>query len=412
MKRFSLVLASLAFLLEVAPLLAALVNDGRAKSFSRLSSSVRKSSGDVAPRSVSQLTNATEASVKQLSNTSNRSFRDRPQQTSPSTRPRWATFVINLDRRPTRLQRFKEALLRDEPWLLENGTICRVRGRDGQEISRNAARIFRKPTRSSLRHKIPSLVPESVEDLDSLVQDGWVATSAAETAESSDAVWPAMTRGGIGLYFGHVDAWRKVWESNVDYGLIFEDDATLFSPRFEEEVSRIVARPLNVAASWDFLYLQRCNDDLWLKERSDWSIGDTKLPKNLGKPALVRIMDRETVTCTGAYIITRSGAKKLLEGALPATMQLDYQLGNVTGLRRAALSPPVAQCSEVITDSNGKKRRDTDVQQNSERIHMRQLEMDKAAEAWLREWRQGLSKRRTTFLAKHSVVHDIPTCAS
>mmetsp|Transcript_9710 Transcript_9710/g.17067 ORF Transcript_9710/g.17067 Transcript_9710/m.17067 type:complete len:511 (+) Transcript_9710:37-1569(+) len=214
------------------------------------------------------------------------------------------------------------------------------------------------------KHAAGLVVPTELTDRRTIVGSGWTTDKTLLTAfqHMNEAQWPTMTYGGIGLYLGHAAAWQHVVDKQLDYGLIFEDDLTMFAPNFEKDVSEILNGRVKSDIDWDFLYLQRCDDMDWEKERSWWGRGRKAMRRTATKSVAVEIDNHETVTCTGAYVVTLSGAKKLLNGAFPATIQLDYALGYIPGLRRAALSPPVAQCQEVVKNMFGDKVRDTDVQ--------------------------------------------------
>lgn len=297
--------------------------------------------------------------------------------------PRWAAMVISLDRRAERLKRFTKAVSQVEPWLLEtkqpesqNGKICRISGRDGQEFaSATHSKAFSAWAKAHSKHISSNVhldvqaknvadaqVPLSLRDPSSLVLNGWLTSDALAMAASNSSEWPQMTAGAVGLYLGHADAWQRVVRQNLDYAVIFEDDLTLFAPNFQENVTAILATHAG-ASAWDMLYLQRCNDAAWQKRRTYHDDDEDLTPNDLAGSVTVPIEPHEVVPCTGAYILTRRGAEQLLRGALPARDQLDFQLGKLSNFRRAALSPPVAQCQEVYTNELGEKYRDTDVQQ-------------------------------------------------
>lgn len=304
---------------------------------------------------------------------------------SDASPPRWEAMVINLDRRPDRLQRFAAAVSKTEPWIFSVGDgkqttstsprLCRVPGRDGRELARPVVAQSKQSRRSSfLSRSDPTRqlnpAPLHLNSTQVLVAQGWISQKASESAAAAHAEWPNMTVGGIGLYLGHAAAWRRVVERDLDYGLIFEDDLTLFAPNFATQVRAVLEgrekEAFSYPTDWDFLYLQRCNDPTWRKQRpGDFNPAG---PRHLGAQSVgaahsaqVPISFGERTSCTGGYIITRQGAKKLMAGALPAQAQLDWQLSEVPYLQRAALSPPVAQCEEVIMN-DGTEVRDTDVQ--------------------------------------------------
>jgi len=276
-----------------------------------------------------------------------------------NAQPRWQAMVINLKRRPDRLQRFVKAMKDNEPWVVNDGKLCRVEGRDGRVLMNS----FKSGRHRRLgRPHTSTGVPMVLDDPSSLVNEGWITQHALEKAEIVGTNWPEMTAGGIGLYLAHADAWRHVRDADLDYGMIFEDDLTLFAPNFDSQVHSLLGgqNDDNATSPWDFMYLQRCNDESWKKKRVSGKDAHASR-KNTGWSQMVELPSGETVPCTGAYIITRKGAEALLSGAVPAIQQLDQQLGAVPGLRRSALSPPVAQCQEVYSDGTWTYR-DTDVQ--------------------------------------------------
>lgn len=257
--------------------------------------------------------------------------------------------------------------------------MCRISGRDAQGFEEAPQQQhLRGRAHSRAQHSAHSRkqgagnlqdyppVPHSLRDPLSLVSDGWISEAGLDAAVAGRDGWPAMTPGGIGLYLAHADAWRNIIKMNLDYGVIFEDDLTLFAPGFEQHVSSVLAthsHGINESWSWDMLYLQ-WDSKAWPKQRASWGGAEPHIPEGVVKasPVVVPIAPKAVVACTGAYILTREGAEKLLRTALPAGDQLDFQLGNVPGFRRASFSVPMAQCWEIYTDENGELRRDTDVQ--------------------------------------------------
>merc|ERR1712087_942098 len=119
-----------------------------------------------------------------------------------------------------------------------------------------------------------------------------------------------MTAGAVGLFLGHAAAWHHIVKKKLDYGIVFEDDLTLYSPSFADEVSAILKSPAR--PHWDFLYLQQ-DGTVWPKNQP-W-------PYKESRKSTLRTLS-ELVPNTGAYIVTQVGAQKLLSGTFPATKQL------------------------------------------------------------------------------------------
>lgn len=238
-----------------------------------------------------------------------------------SERPlRWEAMVINLDRRPDRLERFVKALQTSEPWLLATGKLCRIAGRDGAHLSLPRGRHLRAGRTEGVKKRLAEVViPKSLMDVDALVRDGWTTPVALAAALSSNSTWPQMTAGGLGLYLGHAAAWQHVVNSDLDFGVVLEDDLTLFAPTFAGQVAEILGGREDQAfvfrSPWDLLYLQRCNDDAWPKPRA----GDLvhHQPPQSVHSAEVPVPTGEVTTCTGAYIITKRGAEIMLADGFP-----------------------------------------------------------------------------------------------
>jgi len=302
---------------------------------------------------------------------------------------RWGSMVINLDRRPRRLAGFADAVQKHEPWLLRAGSMCRIRGRDGLEFpladkqstaqnerdaqSQAVGRVRNKGTTSAnarararaTENRFQTDVPRSLRDPPSLVSGGWLTDVAMAIASTTHTHWPQMTPGGIGLYLGHAAAWKHIVDANLDYGLVFEDDMRLFSPHFESYVYSILVAN-DKYLSWDMLYLQRCGDKDWPKltpsQHDPQESKEVPLSVWVNDPVAQSVKPKQVVLCTAAYILTRLGAQKLLNGGFPANEQLDWQIGLVPGFRRALVDPPLAQAWEIHTDEDGEAYRDTDVQ--------------------------------------------------
>lgn len=275
----------------------------------------------------------------------------------------WEAIVINLDRRPDRLQRFAKALNASAPWMFARGQVCRLHGRDGLKLlevegpqlpsltrwSSSKSFLKNSAVRGALANALSDPIPRDPLKEEELINDGWLASEASTTVHSKGTVWPKMTAGGVGLYLSHAEAWRYVMDKGLDFGVIFEDDAVIYSPRFANELSRIVEG--RQKWEWDFLYLQ-LDVESWPKNRP--------CPYKSSRPSQ-ELPTAGLIPNTGAYIVTRQGAAKLLKGAFPAKLQLDAQLGKVPELKRARLDPIVVQCDER-TQVADHWYRDTDTQ--------------------------------------------------
>ena len=126
------------------------------------------------------------------------------------------------------------------------------------------------------------------------------------------------TVGGVGCYLSHVEVWKKISEAKEPYAIIFEDDTKLpddFLQIFEacmQERNLLPEMPdvWTFSYGWEFYYKTRGKkipqDDI-KNHRGSWVFN----------------------TCPGGlngYFLTREGAKKLLDGALPIDMHVDLYI--------------------------------------------------------------------------------------
>jgi len=126
------------------------------------------------------------------------------------------------------------------------------------------------------------------------------------------------TAGGIGCYLSHVEIWKKIVMNQEDYGIVFEDDTKL--PDDFLTVLKSSMKDLNLLPEmpdvWTFSY----GWDFFYKTKGK------ELPQNITEnhrgPWIYN-------TCPGGlngYLVTREGAKKLLENALPIDMHVDLYI--------------------------------------------------------------------------------------
>jgi glycosyl transferase family 25 len=114
-----------------------------------------------------------------------------------------------------------------------------------------------------------------------------------------------LTNGSIGCYLSHINIYEHIVKNNIDYAIIFEDDCAINSdPKF-----------------------------FWEKIKS------LKIPEDADIFLLNAVLLEEGLTdeiskvlfflCLHSYIITNSGAKKILQNILPITMQIDSALSRL-----------------------------------------------------------------------------------
>jgi glycosyl transferase family 25 len=113
--------------------------------------------------------------------------------------------------------------------------------------------------------------------------------------------------GGIGCYNSHLGVWRAFLASGKPVALVLEDDVV-----FHDDFLDAVDIALRAAAHWDFLKLNRIRAKLPIPQGR---IGPYTLNAYLG-PA----------TGTGAYLINRRTAERLLPRMLPVTRAIDHEI--------------------------------------------------------------------------------------
>jgi len=137
------------------------------------------------------------------------------------------------------------------------------------------------------------------------------------------------TWGAVGCYLSHYSLWKMLYEKDKDYFLIFEDDIT-FASDFKEKFDKLMK---NIPEDTDMVFL-----DLAWSETSE----KTKYEN----------LDQVKGQFFGlhAYIITRNGAKKLLEKIFPIEIQLDSYISfyNVVNNNSLNLYRAYGLCGQSI----------------------------------------------------------------
>lgn len=113
--------------------------------------------------------------------------------------------------------------------------------------------------------------------------------------------------GTIGCSLSHIHTWQQFLNSNFEYAVVFEDDVK-FDPA--------TLRPII---------------DLLIKNNKYWDISTFEVAHN-GMPLTIKqlsdpyklVVYLTEISHTGAYIINRNAAQKLLEKALPIKMPIDH----------------------------------------------------------------------------------------
>lgn len=151
-----------------------------------------------------------------------------------------------------------------------------------------------------------------------------------------------LDAGQVGCYLSHLKALRTFLESDLDYAVIAEDDA---SPR--RDLQATLEAAIRLGGAWDLLRLCGFHDP-------------HPLPfARLDDPARSRMSIALTRLCgTGAYLVNRRGAARLVERLLPMRLPIDHAIDRewVLGLRAAIVQPlPVGQFDHAFASQTAAK---------------------------------------------------------
>ena len=209
-------------------------------------------------------------------------------------------YLINLDRRPDRLERFMNSLDNSD---MKDMKVLRMNAVDGSEID-----ITRVPLSETAKGELKQI----------------------ETTGFRSKHYQ-LTRGAIGCYLSHVKVWKDVVEKGHKNALIFEDDVTLPENMYE----RMMNSMRGVPDDWDVLLF-------------GFHCKDCKNMKNYRK------VDRFILL--HCYAISYSGIVKMLKtnSLFPITQQIDSYMSE--------LSPEILNIYTVknpIIHQNGSR---TDIQ--------------------------------------------------
>ena len=128
--------------------------------------------------------------------------------------------------------------------------------------------------------------------------------------------------GDLGCYHSHLEVWRAFLATGAETALVLEDDVV-----FHDDFAEAVTAALAARAGWDMLNLARIRalHPVARGRAGRWTLTAYRGP----------------LTGTGAYLVTRACAERLLPGMLPVTRPLDHELDrtHVHRTRRYGLVP-------------------------------------------------------------------------
>ena len=136
------------------------------------------------------------------------------------------TYLINLERRPDRLERFMKTYEQSD---MGNIPLTKMNAVDGSELD-----ISKVPLSEVARGELKQI----------------------ETTGFRSKHYQ-LTRGAIGCYLSHVKVWRDIVDNNYRHGLIFEDDVNVPS----DLNTKIDSTFKNIPKDWDMvLFGFHCKD--------------------------------------------------------------------------------------------------------------------------------------------------------
>lgn len=133
-----------------------------------------------------------------------------------------------------------------------------------------------------------------------------------------------LSDGEIGCFLAHKNAWKRILENEIDYGLVLEDDALL-----RGDLQNVMEVIDNIKIDWHIIKLTETN----LKPRK------AKNLFNIDGYDLVSYYKPPASTC--AYVISRSGADLLLSLSkkISRPIDIDKQWNVLKGLKIFGLKP-------------------------------------------------------------------------
>lgn len=158
--------------------------------------------------------------------------------------------------------------------------------------------------------------------------NGWELTEA-EIAEVYDpranakSARAPLVPSEIGCYLSHIRAWKAIMAGDAPIAAVLEDDF-----RITGDLGGIL-KALEATSGWDLVKLFTLQPD-----KAGPKVADLMADVTLTRP-------RRVPTCTLGYVITRDGARRLYETALPIVRPVDedHKFLWEHGLRIALVSP-------------------------------------------------------------------------
>ena len=111
----------------------------------------------------------------------------------------------------------------------------------------------------------------------------------------------------------HIDALRKIANSDKDFGLILEDDAIPYRDNYLSQIENVLSNSIK----WDALFIGN-------------GMGESFRNKKIGYKKYLPIknvkVSHPATNCLEAYIIKKEIAKKIVDSILPFNLVIDWEL--------------------------------------------------------------------------------------
>jgi glycosyl transferase family 25 len=138
-----------------------------------------------------------------------------------------------------------------------------------------------------------------------------------------------LTNGSIGCYLSHMNIYEHIVKNNIDYALIFEDDCSIAS---------------------DPTYFWEKMESLKIPDNADIFLLNAVLLEEGLKDEISKIL---FFFCLHSYVITKEGAKKVLDNLLPITMQIDSILSRLAYENKITIYALIKNDLKIKQDNQG-----------------------------------------------------------
>eukprot|EP00746_Dinoflagellata_sp_MGD_P149189 gnl/MRDRNA2_/MRDRNA2_81256_c0_seq1.p1 gnl/MRDRNA2_/MRDRNA2_81256_c0~~gnl/MRDRNA2_/MRDRNA2_81256_c0_seq1.p1 ORF type:complete len:320 (+),score=44.74 gnl/MRDRNA2_/MRDRNA2_81256_c0_seq1:28-960(+) len=235
-------------------------------------------------------------------------------------------LYINLDRREDRKRKL-QALVKPHEWL--SSSLNRIPAVDGKMLRWSeliADRLFTQDARRQAE----------------AAEKHGMATLGPTPQECS----PHLTLGGCGCALSHKAAWKELADGAYDWALILEDDITAVADNFDDNLIAVLKC---LPKTWEVCYLGFHTGEM--------------LPRGRKFSGRLIPLTQPGVWLAGlwGYLLSKEGAKKLLQDCWPMPQQVDAQVG--ISLNKRPLGGFTVQPGEFLLFSPPTEdSRDTDVQ--------------------------------------------------